>query len=132
MNKVYRGTAEYARANNELEQYRESYRLNKECKRFMEQEISKAFDGFRLANGPEEAALEKYGADRVTYVLANTLRELNYDGRFSRANKEWAAGISVVPSENNVYLILTTHPAILDGFVNKIRKLTGMREENES
>lgn len=124
MDKVYRGTAEYARANNELEQYRESYRLNTECKRFMEQEISKAFDGMRLANGPEEAALEKYGADRVTYVLANTIQQMEYDGRFSRTNKEWAASISVTPAVGNVYLIMTTHPAVLDGFVNKIRKLT--------
>lgn len=130
MNKpVYRQTAEYAREHNELEQYRESYRLNTECKRFMEQEISKAFDGMRLANGPEEAALEKYGADRVVYVVANTLQQLEYDGRFSRTNKEWAAGINITPAENNVYLTMTTHPAVLDGFVNKIRKLTGTRKE---
>ena len=120
---VYRGTAEYAREHNELEQYRESYRLNQECKKAIEKGISEAFDGMRLANGPEEAVIRKYGTDRVTYVVANTLQQMEYDGRFSPTNKAWAKTIDVTPAENNVYLILTTHPAVLDGFVNKIRKL---------
>jgi len=125
MTEVYRQTGAYAREHNELDQYRESHRLNYECKRDIEKGIAAAFDGMRLANGPEQEVLAKYGADRVSYVLANTLQELRYDGRFSRSNKEWANGITITPSENNCYLIVNTHPAVLDGFVNKVRKIIG-------
>lgn len=34
--------------------------------------------------------LTAYGYKRTAWVLANTLNELKWDGRFSPANKQWA------------------------------------------
>ena len=34
--------------------------------------------------------LEEYGYKRTAWVLANTLHELKWDGRFGHANKQWA------------------------------------------
>ena len=35
--------------------------------------------------------LERFGPDRVQYVLANTVRHKEWDGRISRDNKAWAS-----------------------------------------
>ena len=37
--------------------------------------------------------LEQFGPDRVQYVLANTVRHKEWDGRISRDNKAWASTI---------------------------------------
>ena len=57
------------------------------------------------------------------FVLSNTLQQLSYDGRFSPSNREWAKK-SYVPadSDHNIAFLVTSHPAVLDGFVSMVRK----------
>jgi hypothetical protein len=63
----------------------------------------------------------------VQYVLANTVQEKNYDGRFSLDNKSWANEIQIVESEEERnHFVVDSHPAVLDGFIHMIRK-----KENE-
>ena len=71
--------------------------------------------------------MEEYGPDRVEWVLANTLRHLNYDGRFSRSNKEWAGSFAIPEGGIKGYdpgldFIVGSHPAVLDGFVDLVRR----------
>ena len=71
--------------------------------------------------------MEEYGTDRVEWVLANTLRHLNYDGRFSRSNREWAGSFAMPESGTQGYdpgldFIVGSHPAVLDGFVDLVRR----------
>ena len=40
--------------------------------------------------------LDEYGYKRTAWVLANTLHELKWDGRFSYANKHWAEKLSLI------------------------------------
>ncbi len=62
----------------------------------------------------------------MTFVMANTLRELSYDGRFSRQNKDWAEHIEIPENINqgknlNQDYVIESHPAVLDGFIDMAR-----------
>ena len=70
----------------------------------------------------------------ASYILANTLRYKNYDDRFSHSNKEWAEQVGT--PENNARIIkfradwvVTSHSAVLDGFVTKYREKLEKQKE---
>ena len=115
---VYLNTADYAKEKGELDQYRDSKRKNRECKKAIEEAISKNFDGFYLAKNCEEPVIAEYGLDRVKTVLANTVRIKNSDGRFGRDVKTWAANF--ILAEEDVYSAVESHPAVLDGFIRRV------------
>ena len=113
---IYNHDATYAREHGELDAYRESNRLNRECKRVIEQVIRDGFDGMRLDRNTVDKAIEQCGTERVAYVLANTVQQKMYDGRFGRDVKEWAQR-TPIESENAVWFIVESHPAVLDGCI---------------
>jgi len=125
---VYPHSAAYAREHGELNQYRESYRANVNCKLDIEKSIADHFDGMRLEKKAVTEVLDKYGPERVSLVLAATLQVKSWDGRFSSDNKKWASAFSFPDVSDGVRMdrrddyAVTSHPAILDGFVNIARK----------
>ena len=94
---VYRQTGMYAREHGELDQFRQSNVANIACRAAIEKAISENFDGMRLRADAVAQVLSEFGADRVQFVLANTVRQKSWDGRFSRENKAWAAAFSIEP-----------------------------------
>lgn len=128
---VYKHTGSYAREHKELDLYRNSFKANDACRQAIENAIAESFDGFYLAKDCEKPVIETFGLERVCYVLAITLAEKEYDGRFSRENVKWAKAypLSANPEEapqireRNVYNVVNSHPAVLEGFVNRVRKL---------
>ena len=120
---VYLKTAKYAHAHNEMHDYRESHRANMECKFAINGAINSNYDGMRLQGGFEEALIDKYGMERVTFIVATTINEHLWDGRYSRDNKEWAKTIAMSESEDERRdCCLNVHPAVLDGFADRIRR----------
>ena len=120
---VYLGSQAEAIKNGEVEQWRSSYWANVACRDTIEAEIAQSFDGWSLDTGCVGRVVEEFGQERVQFVLATTLRELDYDGRFSRANKEWASGIEASADIERAYNFkVTSHPAILDGFISAFRQ----------
>lgn len=120
---VYLETWGYAEKHGELEDYRNSHTLSEECKRAIDEAIRNNFDGMHLKSGFEDALIQKYGIERIAYLLATTIRAHDYDGRYSQANKEWANSMRVSASENERNdCCLNIHPAVLDGFTDRIRK----------
>ena len=87
---LYPYSAKEARERNELSLWRESHRANIACRDAIEDAIRRSFDGMHLDKDCTSLVLEKYGYKRTAWVLANTLHELKWDGRFSHANKQWA------------------------------------------
>ena len=74
-----------------------------------------------------DEALAIHGAELVGLVLSSTILYKEWDGRFSRSNKEWAHTIRQLDREggsNFLPTVVNTHPAILDGFVTMYRKAT--------
>lgn len=119
---LYPYSREEAKRNNELELWRESYRANVACKKAIEEAIRQNFDGMHLNADCAEGMIAAYGFKRVNFVLANTLRGLNWDGRFSQSNKEWSKQTYIPPDkDHNSDFIVSSHPAVLDGFINQYR-----------
>ena len=133
---VYYEPFSYAKENDEVDLYRTSCRLNSECKQAIHEAIADNYDGMYLGDGAVDQVVKQYGMERVGYILANTLRYKNYDGRFSHSNKEWAEQVGT--PENNARIIkfradwvVTSHSAVLDGFVTMYREKLEKQKELE-
>ena len=119
----YPYSAAEARKRNELSLWRESHKANIACRNAIEDAIRQNFDGMNLQTDCLKTVLDEYGFKRTAWVLANTLHELKWDGRFSYANKHWAEKI-YIPTDliHNSDFVVRSHPAVLDGFVSFYRK----------
>jgi len=71
----------------------------------------------------EKDIIREHGIDRVLYVLANTVQQKSWDGRFSSENKKWAREYQIPEDTLNRCFIVESHPAVVDGFINRIRKM---------
>ena len=120
---LYRGSAKEAKSRDELPLWRESHKANVACRDAIEDAIRRNFDGMYLNEDCLAPVLTAYGYKRTAWVLANTLHELKWDGRFSYANKHWAEKI-YIPTDliHNSDFVVRSHPAVLDGFVSFYRK----------
>ena len=113
------------------EQEKLEHGVRVECKEAIEKAVAEKFDGYTLLGDAAEGVIRQYGKERVETVLANTITHLSHDGRFSPDNKEWAK--SLVPSadwQTRDYLV-TSHPAVLDGFTNQARRFIERDREPE-
>ena len=121
---------EQAQKRLEAEKERLEYQTKIACKEAVEKAIADHFDGYHLAEHSERDVIQEFGTERVSYVLAYTVSCLPNDGRFSRENKEWAKGI-----EPNGYghaeLFISSHPAVLDGFIGEVRKYIEREKEQK-
>lgn len=124
---IYRNSATYAHERRESAAYRFSMQENRACKDAIEKMIRENFDGMHLDLNVVKPVMERFGAERVAYVLANTLQLEDWDGRYSKANKEWAAKFTY-PEESGAFdvgrrsFFISSHPAVLDGFTTMFRK----------
>ncbi len=133
----YGHTLVYAMEHGEVDKYMDSRKLDRECKEAVEGTIRQNFDGMHLKHDIVKPLAEQYGSDRIAFVLANTLQQESWDGRFSRDNKAWAAEFYI--PENLVHgidvnreLIVSSHPAVLDGFIDMFRREVLEKEKEMS
>lgn len=125
MNKqyFYPYSASEAKRLGELAMWRESHKANIQCKKAIEEAIRTGFNGMHLNESCAREVIEQYGLKRTNYVLANTLKELSHDGRFSHTNKEWSRMTYIPPDKShNSEFVVGSHPAVLDGFIDLFRK----------
>lgn len=126
----YQHSGAYAREHGELDAYRASRKANIACKDAIETEIrDKYVEGYLRADA--KGLLAAFGPERVSCVLAATLREKTYDERFSGHNQAWAATILMIdpPDRCDDYRI-NSHSVLLDTFVDMVRgELDAMREQ---
>ncbi len=131
---VYRHSAAYAREHGELDQYRTSQRANIACKEAIEAAISENYRDNRLDGAAVSQVAEQFGYDRMLYVLANTVRHKEWDGRISRDNKAWASTMPLsegAPQDRHSgYLVVDRcNPGLTDLFLKQVRQLAGEREK---
>ena len=125
---VYRQNAAYASEHGELEQYRVSHQANIACKEAIEQSIDQNYDGRRLAKGTADKVMRKFGPERVMYVLAYTIQQKGWDGRFHPCNKDWARTVDIPPNpdsfgfERNCEFVVDSHAGLTDLFVSQARR----------
>ena len=94
-----------------------------ECKSMIENAIAAAYQDNSLKDVREasKAVIDTFGFDRTMFVLANTIRIKNYDGRISPENKAWAQTIPICEDQLNI-LVDRCNPGLLDLFTNQVRK----------
>ena len=80
---VYKETAAYARDHGELDQWRASHRANTSCRDAIEDAIAANYKDNRLNMACLKDVLDRFGLERTVYVVANTIRDKDWDGRIS-------------------------------------------------
>ena len=72
--------------------------------------------------------IEQFGYTRTLYVLANTVQQKEWDGRFSPANKAWAKTVDIPPNpdgfggDRNLDFVVDGHPGLVDLFLSQARQ----------
>nr|WP_279232973.1 DUF3849 domain-containing protein [Enterocloster clostridioformis] len=113
------------------EQEKLEHGVRVECKDAIEKAIAEKFDGYTLPGDAAEGVIRQYGKERVEIVLANTIMHLSHDGRFSPDNKEWAKSLAPSADWQTRDYLVTSHPAVLDGFTNQTRRYIERDREPE-
>lgn len=128
-------SAEYAREHGELDRYRASNKANLECADAITEAINDNYSANCLNTDAAYAAVsQRYSAERIGYVLASTIREADWDLRYSRSNKVWAA---TVPTSDDVDdrgrqrhpARVSAHPGLVDLFAEKYRNVLRQQEK---
>lgn len=129
---VYKFPGDYAAEHGESAQYRASHKANIACKEAIEAAISEHYSNNRLNVGGVAQVVEQFGYERTFFVLANTVKHKDWDGRISRNNKEWAKTVPVFEDkggagDRTVYFVMDKcNPGLTDLFITQAR-----REEKE-
>ena len=126
---VYKYPATYARENGELDIYRASHKANIACRDAIDNAIRDNYNDNRLSVNAAKQVVAEFGFDRTLYVLANTVREKDWDGRIDHRNKEWARTIPIFDDNNGFgdnrnreFVVDRSHPGLLDLFVTQTRR----------
>lgn len=130
---LYKYPFSYAHEHKELDQYRLSNTANSRCRDAIETAIRENYRDNRLNVAGAEQVLAEFGVERTRYVLANTVRHADWDQRYSRANKAWAANIvasvhyevdPMLGDPTLKYRITQAHPGLVNLFIDQIHRLT--------
>lgn len=125
---VYPNSRSEALRDRETQMHENSFRLNVDCARAIEQAIREHFDETdeKLAEDCAQSVLERYGFKRVNFVLANSLRELQKSSSghlISDEAYQWGKGVSVPPDgKYNRYYAVDTAAALLETFIGQARE----------
>lgn len=131
---LYLSSLTYAMEHGNVDAYLDSRKLNLDCRRAIEEAVSANFDGYHLKSDAAVGVVDTYGPERVSYVLACTVQHLENDGRFSRDTKEWAGSFAIPENvsrgvDHNGDYVVSSHPAVLEGFIRLAREEIGSREK---
>lgn len=125
---VYRHSAVYALEHGELETYKMSHIAGVACRDAIEKAIAEHYRDNCLSKDGARTVINEFGKERVLMVLAITVRDKLYDGRFSPANKAWAQAFPIEPnmdswgSNRNLSLVVRrTHPGLLNLFCDQVK-----------
>lgn len=118
---VYTWSLSDAIDENELELWRESYKLNCDCARAIERAIDRHYKDDRLEECAKDL-IDEYGFKRMFWVLANTLQQKPDDGRFSQENRKWSNGFYIPADDVRWHFCVESHPGLTDLFLNQVRQ----------
>ena len=82
MKELYRYSLKEATRLREIGKWRESHKENTRCREEIDRLVSENFDGMHLNGEIIKEICSEFGIDRTQWVLANTVKELDGDGRF--------------------------------------------------
>lgn len=123
----YPSSFEEAKRNNDIDRYKQSTQANIDCKNAIETTMKNNYDGQRLGKDLAKQVIAEFGIDRTTYVLANTVKQKDHDGRMSSDNKKWAKETFVPPDKSdgmdrNSSFAVDSHTGLTDLFINQFKR----------
>jgi len=119
---VYLWSLSEAQKLGEVDLWRESYKENCTCARAIETAITDGYADNHLNTDAARDIIDRFGFNRVNWVLANTIQRKDFDGRFSQDNKEWAKSFYIPNDDIRWHFEVDSHPGLTDLFVNRVRK----------
>ena len=98
LNGMYLKEIDFMKASEEeMEVFTDNARMNISCAKAIQTAIAENYGKVRQwcldVQAVMDSVLSEYEPSRMAYCLATVIDEQNYDGRYSRANKEWAKEI---------------------------------------
>lgn len=111
----------------QTQMHEDSFRVNVECARAIEQAIQDHFNETdeTLSEDCAQSVLERFGFKRVNFVLANSLKEFHKSGCKHLVSDEayrWGRRVFVPPDgKYNHYYGVDTAAALLEAFVGQAR-----------
>ena len=125
---VYPYSGEVAEREGDLEWYRQSHKLNIACKNEIEGAIARNYENNTLSDEAVHQVVAQFGLPRSAFVLVNTIREKDWDGRISHDNKAWAKRVPVYPDvdtfgqNKRLKYVVDCNAGLTDIFVNILRR----------
>lgn len=132
---VYPYSGEVAEREGDLEWYRQSHKLNIACKNEIEGAISRNYENNTLSDEAVHQVVAQFGLPRTAFVLVNTIREKEWDGRISHDNKAWAKRVPVYPDvdtfgqNKRLKYVVDCNAGLTDIFVNILRRKYRQQEQ---
>lgn len=132
---VYPYSGEVAEREGDLEWYRQSHKLNIACKKEIEGAISRNYENNTLSDEAVHQVVAQFGLPRTAFVLVNTIREKEWDGRISHDNKAWAKRVPVYPDvdtfgqNKRLKYVVDCNAGLTDIFVNILRRKYRQQEQ---
>ena len=116
--------------------YRNSDRINAQCKEAIEAAIGAHYKENRLdAKAAAQEVLDQFGAERVQTVLAATVQDKDWDVRISGENKAWAQTVPMPEGSEDgkrrSHWVVDSHPGLVNLFVDQVRDLVQEREKEK-
>ena len=119
---LYRYSLREAKEHDEVQDWKQSHAENIRCRDAIDQMVRERYRNSILPCDIIKDACDEFGIDRVGWVLATTVTENDYDGRYSEANKQWARTSFYLPNEErNCEYELRSHPVLVDGLTGYYR-----------
>ena len=134
---VYPYSGEIAEQEGDLEWYRQSHKLNIACKDEIEWSIARNYENNTLSDEAVHQVVAQYGLPRTAFVLVNTIREKEWDGRISHDNKAWAKRVPVYPDvdtfgqNKRLKYVVNCNAGLTDIFVNILRREYRHQEQQQ-
>ena len=134
---VYPYSGEVAEREGDLEWYRQSHKLNIACKDEIEWAIAQNYSNNILSDEAVHQVVAKFGLPRTAFVLVNTIREKEWDGRISHDNKAWAKRVPVYPDvdafgqNKRLKYVVDCNAGLTDIFVNILRREYRQQEQSQ-
>lgn len=127
---LYRQSVSYAKEHGEVEAYRSSMMENIACRDTIEKVISEHFDGMHLPKAISHDVVDRFGIERVGFVLAATVVQNIKDFRFSVQNRQWAEQEAPDLDPNARRYRVQSHPGVLNLFINDAREYFAQVKQN--
>ncbi len=119
---LYRYSLREARRLGEVEEWKKSHAENVRCRDTIDAMVAERYHNNILPHDIIVDACKEFGINRVGWILATTVTENDYDGRYGEENKQWARTAFYLPKEERCCEYeLRSHPVLIDGLAGYYR-----------